>query len=155
VKRHETRHWATVYRGPLVIHAAQKLATNLDDDLAELLIDEFGSGWVSELPRGRMLGTVRLADCRATEVIDPDTLDRLCGDWTPGRFAWRLEEPKLFTHAPRVIGRPPKTSTESAEARAAVSPIASSSRRRRRRRWTAAECSRSATLRLTRDSCIC
>jgi len=105
VKRHETRHWATVYRGPLVIHAAQKLATNLDDDLAELLIDEFGSGWVSELPRGRMLGTVRLADCRATEVIDPDTLDRLCGDWTPGRFAWRLEEPKLFTHAPRVIGR--------------------------------------------------
>ena len=39
-----------------------------------------------------------------------------------------------WASAPRVTGRPPKTSTDSAEARAAVSPIASSSRRSRRSR---------------------
>lgn len=125
VKRHETRHWATFYRGPLAIHAAQKLVTNLDDDLIDLVQEEFGTDWASTLPRGRMLGSVRLDDCRLTESIDPDTLDRLCGDWTPGRYAWRLEDPKLFAHAPEVKGRqgffnwhdPSEAPPEPAEAR--------------------------------------
>ena len=105
IKRHETRPWTTSYRGPLAIQAAQKLVTDLDDDLLELLAEEFGRDWARQLPRGRMLGTVRLADCRLTESIDPNTLDRLCGNWTPGRYAWRLDEPRRFDDPPAVKGR--------------------------------------------------
>lgn len=105
VKRHETRHWATFYRGPLAIHAAQKLVTDLEDDLLELLGEECGPLWASQLPRGRMLGVAQLSDCRLTESIDPDTLDRLCGNWTPGRYAWRLDEPVKFLDPPPCKGR--------------------------------------------------
>jgi hypothetical protein len=105
VKRHETRHWATFHRGPLAIHAAQKLVKDLEPDLVALLDDEFGVLWADQLPRGRMLGVATLADCRLTQSIDPDTLDRLCGDFTPGRYAWRLDNPRLFDNPPEVTGR--------------------------------------------------
>ncbi len=105
LKKHETRHWGTDYRGPLAIHAAQKLVTDLNDQLLDLLCDEFGGHWARDLPRGRMLGIVDLTDCRATEALDVDAIDRLCGNFEPGRFAWRLDNPRLFEDPPEVKGR--------------------------------------------------
>lgn len=105
LKRHETRHWATDYRGPLAIHAAQKLVTDLDRDLLDLLCDEFGGHWARDLPRGRMLGIVDLTDCKPTEALAVDAIDRLCGNFEPGRFAWRLDNPRLFEDPPEVKGR--------------------------------------------------
>ena len=59
-----------------------------------------------------------------------------------------------FASDPIVTG-PPKTMMDSAEARAGVRPIASSSRRSRLSRRMAEEWSRSASVRLTVDSCMC
>lgn len=104
-KRHETRHWATFYRGPLAIQAAQKRVTDLEDDLLVLLQDEFGPDWSKKLPRGRMIGVVRLAGCYPTESLDVDAVEQLTGNWEPGRFAWRLEDARLFADPPEVKGR--------------------------------------------------
>lgn len=104
-KRYETRHWATFYRGPLAIHAAQRLITDIDDRLWDMLAADFGMNWPKELPRGRMLGTVRLTDCKHTEAFDVDAIEQLCGDWTPGRFAWRLDDFRTFDSPPEVKGR--------------------------------------------------
>ena len=95
-KKFETRHWATPYRGPLAIHAAQKLVTDLDDDLLALLQDLFGPAWPRRLPRGAMVGTATLVNCLSTEAFDADAIERLCGNWEPGRFAWRLEGARRF-----------------------------------------------------------
>lgn len=95
-KNHETRHWPTFYRGPLAIHAAKRPCPIIDGDLEELLTDEFGGHWAMDLPRGAVLGTVRLANCYSTEAFDADAPERLCGDWTPGRYAWRFEDQTLF-----------------------------------------------------------
>ena len=54
---------------------------------------------------------------------------------------------------PTVVG-PPKTSTESADRRAAVSPLSSSTRRTRRSTWIAAACSPSATSRGSGHPCL-
>lgn len=96
-KNFETRSWATSYRGPLAIHAAARRPPIIDlGDFTELLYDEFGSHWAIDLPLGAVIGTVTLTDCQTVDAFDVDAPERLCGDWTPGRFAWRLEEQKLF-----------------------------------------------------------
>lgn len=104
-KEYETRHWATDYRGPLAIQAAQKLVTNLAPELIEILCDEFGGHWARDLPRGRMLGLVDMTGCYATESLDPDCWELLTGDWTAGRYAFRLEQPRLFIDPPKATGR--------------------------------------------------
>jgi len=104
-KVHETRHWGTDYRGHLAIHAAQKIVKELPDDFDRLVRETFGSDWAKVLPRGRIVGVVMVTACRSTESISPDTLDRLAGDWTPGRFAWRTENPVAFPTPPEVKGR--------------------------------------------------
>jgi hypothetical protein len=38
----ETPHWATPYRGPLAIHAAQKIVTDLEDVLQDLQREVLG-----------------------------------------------------------------------------------------------------------------
>lgn len=105
LKLHETRHWPTDYRGPLAIHAAQKLVTNLEPDLLDLLVDTFGGDWHRTLPRGRVLGVVQLTGCLPTDRLDVDAIDRLCGNFDPGRFAWRLEQPRLFDEPVAAKGR--------------------------------------------------
>jgi hypothetical protein len=105
LKKFETRHWPTFYRGPLAIHAAQRPCPPIDDLLVELCCDTFGQNWRAELPRGRMLGIVDLVECKSTEAYDVDAIEQLCGNWAPGRYAWRLEEPRVFADPPLAKGR--------------------------------------------------
>jgi activating signal cointegrator 1 len=91
-KVHETRGWATHYRGPLVVHAAQRRPDiqTFGTLLYELCCIEFGYKWTAELPRGALLGVVQLIDCRSTTERRPtDHEDFLCGDWGADRFAWQ------------------------------------------------------------------
>jgi hypothetical protein len=87
LKKIETRHWATKYRGPLLIHAAQHLETPTIFESA--LLASRGAHW-TRLPRGFLLCKVEIVDCqRITEDNIPlDEQERRLGDYTPGRFMW-------------------------------------------------------------------
>jgi hypothetical protein len=88
-KVHETRHWPTAYRGRLLVHAAKRFVRDVELDLKEILIDEFGGHWGMDLPRGALLGFVDLEDCVPTERIRLTADDEACGDFSLGRFGWR------------------------------------------------------------------
>jgi len=102
-KKHETRHWQTAHRGWLVVHAAKKFPKNLDDELIEVLEDEFGGHWGIDLPTGAILGAVHLDRIVSTNTgVPAHEDDQACGNWAPDRFGWfascavRLAEPIAY-----------------------------------------------------------
>jgi hypothetical protein len=95
-KRFETRHWATNHRGRLVIHAAQKLCLDIDDELEDICRDQFGAYWARELPRGALLGTCTLLNCIATHGMHVSPEERAQGNFESGRFAWEADDRKLL-----------------------------------------------------------
>jgi hypothetical protein len=85
----------------LVVHAGKRFdKTPLSDGpLHNLLFDEFGDDWTSDLPRGALLGRVHLVDCVSTRSfvgVAANDEDRLCGDFSHGRFAWRADDFQTF-----------------------------------------------------------
>jgi hypothetical protein len=94
-KRYETRSWSTRHRGPLAIHASNRRPTDdIDEDLRRIVAAAFGPDWLMTLPRGVVLATCRLADCRPTAAVYPtiDARERACGNYDVGRFAFRLDD---------------------------------------------------------------
>ncbi len=88
LKEFETRSWATKHRGPILIHAGKVL------DASMAL-----SPWPTEdLKRtaGCIVGVVDLVDCRQTIAVPRDVVRLGWGDFTPGRFAFKLENPRLL-----------------------------------------------------------
>src|SRR5690606_37683457 len=67
VKRHETRHWETTYRGPIAIQAAKTL------DLAgapdQLCQDVLGPLWPKGRPHGCVVAVAYLSDCIPTDRV--------------------------------------------------------------------------------------
>lgn len=118
----ETRHWQTRYRGWLAVHAAQHMETDppeIPAALRELLEDEFGGHWAMDLPRGAIIGAVELLSCLPmTETEPAHDDDRLCGHWSPERFAWRrgrvvvLKDPIPFRGRQRIFNIPPAIAAE-------------------------------------------
>jgi activating signal cointegrator 1 len=101
-KVHETRHWRTLYRGWLIVHAGKRFdkPSMPGDPLNKVLVHEFGDDWAIDLPRGALIGQVHIADCVSTcssfgDVATNDE-DRLCGDFSAGRFAWRADDFQAF-----------------------------------------------------------
>src|SRR5713101_1713890 len=112
-KVHETRHWRCLHRGWLLVHAAKRFEKDfeLDDPLRLILEDEFGGHWAMDLPTGALIGMVNIVDCQPTEMLFGDAAasddDRECGDFAPGRFAWKRDEFRLFdgiNHLPPKLG---------------------------------------------------
>jgi activating signal cointegrator 1 len=97
-KIHDTRHWQTSHRGWLAIHAAKKIETDVDLDLKDLLIDEFGKPWATTLPLGAIVGAINLVDVVPAESLIGDHMDAaqledlLGGDFSEGRYAWQRSE---------------------------------------------------------------
>jgi hypothetical protein len=104
-KRIETRSWSTPYRGPLAIHAAKGLAgmqKGVWEDLCqgipfrEILLEMGyvnGEGQVNPdaIPRGAIVAVADLVDVVPVEQVKPGELERSFGNYTPGRYAWLLE----------------------------------------------------------------
>lgn len=98
-KQYETRSWKTNYRGLLVIHAALKWDKELEALLTSFVRD-FGLN-LKGAPLGVALGTVELVNCFRTEDVlgreVPDySMESEFGDYTAGRWAWKLANPIIF-----------------------------------------------------------
>lgn len=107
LKPHETRHWAapaSVIGQRIAIHAAGKpIARDLvSDEACGVLSQSFGAAWRTDLPRGALIGSVIVVDCRPCDcmVAPAEPLhqnDYLLGVWGRGRYAWRLADPWILT----------------------------------------------------------
>jgi hypothetical protein len=130
-KIHETRSWPTSHRGWLAIHATSvsprlpSLAVvgaaaevfgvsaphEYDDARRIRLVGESIDG----LPAGAIVGLVRIDDCVPVEEAGPGRVDRMLGDYSAGRFAWRrgdaikLPEPVPCRGRQRIWKVPPST----------------------------------------------
>lgn len=115
IKKYETRSWATKYRGKLLVCSAKKkyipdsCFVNQVFDLTDMgafhrtRLDFLGTNtqYTEFLPMGKVLCVVDLVSCLKMEsypspkqeniiLEDVPKLEKLCGDWTPGRHAWEL-----------------------------------------------------------------
>lgn len=116
IKLHETRSWRTSYRGKILIHAGLR---KIDwDEVPELHILEKHYPDIKDwdYPLGTIVAEAELTSCRQTEAarIGINEVNRACGDWSDGRFAWAMENVKplfipnvkgqlwLWTYAPMV-----------------------------------------------------
>lgn len=103
IKKNETRSWATKYRGPIVIHAAACSALTVPRSptldsatTCRELLETFGEykEW-GALPTGAVLAVGNLVGC---EKLTPEFVaglsetERALGDYTPGRYAWKIED---------------------------------------------------------------
>lgn len=101
-KQYETRSWATKYRGRLAIHAGREFGWDqgvlLTQEPFRSVLRRAGINIPSQLPRGVILATCTVADCVRTEDIVDQLSDeeRAFGDYSPGRYAWQLEDMRLL-----------------------------------------------------------
>jgi hypothetical protein len=93
-KRYETRSWPTRYRGPLLICAAKTMNREVQRALLDVEIQKamVGAG-ITIIPFGMAVCLVDLVGCTRTEHLTPEQIgtDRRFGDFSLGRFAWKLE----------------------------------------------------------------
>ena len=105
VKRHETRHWLTAYRGPIAIHAAKTL--DMADAPDPLCDSALGVYWKDSLPLGAVVAIARLRDVRpGPSVFDSLTrADQTAGNFAHGRFAWDLADVRALGEPIPLAGR--------------------------------------------------
>lgn len=91
-KRIETRSWRTHYRGELYIHAGARKVNQADPRILALL--ELLPG--REPAYGLVLCRCNLVDCvemdQAFLAGLHDPVERMCGEYAPGRWAWLLKD---------------------------------------------------------------
>jgi activating signal cointegrator 1 len=102
-KRIETRSWTTRYRGRLAIHASGRMPK---ENIALCSQPPFraaleAGGYIAssaasnsfDLPMGAVLAIVTLVDVqRISTENTPGEPEYAFGDYTPGRYAWFLED---------------------------------------------------------------
>lgn len=99
VKFWETRPKPTKYRGPLAIHAGLGKSENQAAGLWREILEKI-PGVVSLAPpdaifhRGTIIRTAKLVECVRTEdvVRDLSATERAFGNFSPGRYAYRLTD---------------------------------------------------------------
>jgi hypothetical protein len=102
LKRYETRSWAppaSLIGKRLAIHAGTHRTTTgeIPEGLGWLLFDEDID--LARLPYGAVIATVRLVAAHETAGRRPlvGWSEEDVGDWSPGRWAWELEDVLKFT----------------------------------------------------------
>lgn len=131
-KMFETRHWSTKYRGPLAMHAAQIKRSARDGfDVEEVfyrpefrrVLQAAGYEAPRDLAYGALVGGVRLDACSIviakgfhfTHELDriesgdamlaPDEPELSFGNFTPGRYGWKLSDPRRLSTPVPMSGR--------------------------------------------------
>jgi hypothetical protein len=87
----ETRQWRGPYRGPIAIHAAKRFPPECRGLCeGEPFKTALGGARFGHL--GHIIAIAELTDMvRITDANAPDEPERSFGDYTPGRFMWRLD----------------------------------------------------------------
>lgn len=120
-KQFETRSWETKYRGPLAIHAAKRspdefLVLQTEEPFFSVL--DKHKVYSTGIYDGKVIAVVDLVDCfkilheddiavyatNMTKSLKPSlvmVIPKKCneyhfGDYTVGRYAWKLENPRLL-----------------------------------------------------------
>lgn len=116
-KRFETRSWKTDYRGPLLIHAGKgtQYMYLCEQKSFKDILKKHGYN-KDNLPLGNIIAKVNLKDC--IKVVYEDSMDAqleddftigdkeyIFGDYTPGRYAWKLEDVEMFKEPIPVKGQ--------------------------------------------------
>jgi ASCH domain len=87
VKNIENRSWATSYRGPVLVHASQRLSVHSLADIAR----QFGIDLPQfELPLGGIVGITNIVDC---VVAHPSP-------WFEGKFGFVLDRSRELPFKP-------------------------------------------------------
>ena len=108
IKLYETRHWSTDYRGPLVIHSAKKPFRHQGYELSyyqEACRRLHDAGCPQYALRyGVAVCLVDLVDCVKAESV-PAGKHRFWGDFSEGRYAFKLENVRRIYPELRAVGR--------------------------------------------------
>lgn len=88
IKRIETRHWSTDYRGPLAVHAAKRWSRDEAEWWERL--HERDMRWPARPPLGAIVGVVQLTDVLPTDALRAtiSDLESEWGNYAPKRFGW-------------------------------------------------------------------
>lgn len=91
-KRVETRSWGSRYRGTLYIHAGAAKADWRDPRIQQLaaLLPGREPAYGMVLCRCTLVDCVRMNEAFLAGLTDP--VERMCGEYAPGRFAWLLAD---------------------------------------------------------------
>ena len=105
----ETRSWKTNYRGLLAIHDA---VGGYTDDVWFAKVEPFysclrraGIESRQQIPLGGIVAICYLADIKPTGEVHITQQERAFGDYTPGRFAWFLDDVTRLTPPIGVKGK--------------------------------------------------
>lgn len=106
IKRIETRSWSTDYQGPLLIHAAKRPMTptelSIIEEISNVLSNEEQTAVssakrsqlpsIADMPLGAIVAVTSIVEIKRTSKVFPfDEVEKYCGDWSDGRFAWALD----------------------------------------------------------------
>lgn len=101
LKKIETRHWSTKYRGPLAIHCAKtrEHADFIRDPLVAAFFHEVGIYRESQLAFGKVVAVCTLVDVVTTDVLatmagEITAKEEAFGNYDLGRFGWKLANVK-------------------------------------------------------------
>lgn len=100
-KRIETRHWQPKFRGEIAIHAAK----TIDKDFARV---ERTLGRLPEkIPLGAIVAVAQLVRVEPTVDLELSigALERMYGNYAPGRYGWVLEQIRPLNFPVPCIGR--------------------------------------------------
>lgn len=100
LKHYETRKHRVHIRERIALHAAKGAPKFVTMEAAVALPEN------ATLHYGAVIGTVEIVDCVPVEEIRDSLTEReeALGDYSPGRFAWVLENPVMFEHPIPVSG---------------------------------------------------
>ena len=98
LKKNETRHWATSYRGLLLIHATKRMEP--PTILMRQLLKPFSYQSWGDFPRGALVCQLNLVDCLPTDDYIPTHPEYQFGDYTPNRFVWITDNLQAFKPIP-------------------------------------------------------
>lgn len=100
-KKHETRSWPAPasISGRRVSIASAKTEDGwkyMGDELRAFINTKWGPQTQRQVdrnfPRGVIVCTAVIASCIPTDDARPGVHDRLCGDWSAGRYGWLLRD---------------------------------------------------------------
>lgn len=102
-KRCETRSWKTNYRGEILIHAGKKdMTATMRQTIFEAVYMKQAGVFKTKMITGAIIGKAVLVNCvqideAIQELIRKQHFDEYAfGCFSPGRYAWVMEDPVLF-----------------------------------------------------------